>query len=250
MGGIFWRLWRKRIVLWRNHVLNGYSTWIAAHLAQAVCYTSPSAYTAQFKNSVQMPIGIDTTLFSPHTQTSPPDSILFFGRLDEVKHPDIFVQALERTHERGVPFSAEIVGDPTYADSSYAHTLRNRVTTLMLENVLLMQPGVLHAQAPALFAAHAIYVNLTPAGSFDKTIGEAMAAGAIVVVGNDAVRGIVPDDLIVAPFSVDSVVHGLSHALALSGEERRAIVEKQRTYVQREHSLSLLIERLFGILSA
>ena len=247
LGGVCWRLWGKRVVLWRNHVLNGYSTWLAAHLSHAVCYTSPSAYTAQFKNSVRMPIGIDTDLFAPAARMPPQSSILFFGRLDEVKHPDVFLQALERLHERGVAFHADIVGDPTYQDSPYARALRDRATTLMVENVLSMHPGVRHSEAPALFGNHAFYVNLTPSGSFDKTIGEAMASGTIVICSNDAVRGVVPERLM-AGNSAEQVAGAIGVALELSTGERTNIALANRTYVEREHSLSLLVRKLCALL--
>ena len=66
LGGKFWRLWRERIILWRNHKMGSIWTHIAGFFAHTVCYTSPSAYVASFKNAVHMPIGIDTDVFKPH----------------------------------------------------------------------------------------------------------------------------------------------------------------------------------------
>ena len=248
LGGAFWRLWGKRIVLWRNHKVAGFSTWLAAHIVQVVCYTSPSAYVRKFRNAILMPIGIDTNMFVPSDTPRDTHSILFFGRLDEVKHPDVFVRALEMLHERGVSFTADIVGDPTDPVSKYAHTVRNRATTLALEGVLQMHPAIANQGAPELFGAHAIYVNLTPSGSFDKTIGEAAASGCIVVAANVVLRGIVPDPLIVDPLSAEDVARGMEVALDLGVSERAALSKTLRDYVVHEHSLTLLVGRLMGIL--
>jgi glycosyltransferase involved in cell wall biosynthesis len=245
LGGIFWRMAGKRLVLWRNHVLNGWSTWLGAHIAHVVCYTSPSSYTARFKNSVKMPIGIDTREFAPAASPAPERSILFFGRLDEVKNPHVFIDALVRLRERGMSFHADLVGGPTYPDSEYARAVQHAAS--QVEGVRLMG-SVAHANAPAVFASHSLYVNLTPSGSFDKTIGEALACECLVVCGNDAVRAVVPSELLVDPLVPESVANGLESALALGQDARASIARRGREYVEREHSLSLLAGRLSDIL--
>jgi glycosyltransferase involved in cell wall biosynthesis len=247
LGGIFWRLMGKRTVLWRNHVLRGFSTWLGAHIAHTVLYTSPSSYTARFKNGVRMPIGIDTNRFMPAASVEK-NSILFLGRLDEIKHPDVFVKALELLKERGVSFKADIVGEPTDPASGYAHMVRNRAATLALEGDLAMHPAVSNTETPALYASHAIYVNLTPSGSFDKTIGEAASSGAIVVAANNVVRDLIPKEMLVNPVVPESVATGIEYALKMKPAERAALSAKLREWVIREHSLALLTERLVALL--
>ena len=247
LGGIFWRQWGKRIVLWRNHKMAGLSTRIAAHLAHVVCYTSPSAYVARFGNAVQMPIGIDTDLFSPPPSDREPmqNSILFFGRLDEVKHPDTFLEAIQSLSETNVATQVDVIGDPTPGRETYARDLKGRFGRL--KNVSF-QDAVANSKAPDAYRSHAIYVNLTPSGSFDKTIGEAAASGCMVIAGNEVLRGIVPDALLVDPFSADSVAGGINVALKLLTDERAALSKKLRDYVVREHSLTLLVEKLTSVL--
>ena len=249
LGGLFWRQWGKHIVLWRNHRLKGFSTWLAVHMADTVLYTSPSAYVARFGNAKRMPIGIDTETFAPAGTRAPDNSILFFGRLDEVKHPDVFVAALGKLYERGTSFSADIVGDPTHAGSLYAQTIHKAAGNLTRADVLQMRPSIANADAPELFRSHAIYVNLTPSGSFDKTIGEAASCGSIIVAANEVLRGILPDALIVDQLSAESVARGIEAALKLSADERTTLSRTLREYVVREHSLSLLARRLMGILT-
>jgi len=95
LGGTLWRLGGKRLVLWRNHKKGSAWTRIAALLAHKVCHTSPEAYVARYANAVRMPIGVDTALFKPRAAPGQ-DAILFLGRLDAVKKPDIFLEAIEQ----------------------------------------------------------------------------------------------------------------------------------------------------------
>ena len=194
-----------------------------------------------------MPIGIDTGTFARGGSKAPVNSVLFFGRLDEVKHPDVFVQALEQLFEKGVSFTADIVGDPTDPVSQYAHAVRNRATTLGLEGVLTIKPAVVSSEAPELFRTHAIYVNLTPSGSFDKTIGEAAACGNIVVAANEVLRGVVPDEVLVDPLSAEKVAQGIEYALNMSESERSVLSKTLREYIERNHSLALLVQRLMPL---
>jgi glycosyltransferase involved in cell wall biosynthesis len=240
-----WKIWwilGKRVVLWRNHKKGSIFTRIAALVSHTVCYTSPEAYLAGYGNAIQMPIGIDTELFKASAQAPDPRTILFLGRLDPVKKCEIFIEALEKLRANGVAFHADIVGDPTAGNERYAHDIRNKAGVIALDGALTMKPGVLHAQTPALYASHAIYVNLTPSGSFDKTIGEAMASGCVMVVSNEAVREVIGDHLMVT--SAESAASALTSALSLSGDERVRVSQRNREYVIDQHSLMLLSNKV------
>ncbi|HTR18382.1 MAG TPA: glycosyltransferase family 4 protein [Candidatus Paceibacterota bacterium] len=259
LGWKLWWLWGKRIVLWRNHLKGSWLTWLATKVSHNVCYTSPEAFVATCKNAVLMPIGIDTGFFSPAlrslgevgpSQTPKPDSILFLGRLDPVKKVDTFVRALKLLQEQGASFWADIIGDPTEAGSKYAHDVRNLATVLSIEGMLSMRGAVTNQEARDLFRSHAIYCNLTPSGSFDKTIGEAMASGCVVAAVNHVLQGILPKKLMPQDDSDEAAAQALRGALDMPEPERRALAQKSRSYIEREHSLSLLVERLFGILAA
>lgn len=245
LGGLFWRLTGKRVVLWRNHLKGSFRTRIAALLAHAVCYTSDRAYVARCRNAAKMPIGIDTEAFIPGTPAA--GSVLFFGRLDPVKKPEVFVRALDLLSREEVSFSADIYGDPTPGHEKFAHDVRNEAAVLALSGALLMHPGVPHEKAPAVYAAHEMYVNLTPSGSFDKTIGEAMACGCIPVVANDAVFDLVPPKLRVRDATPRAAASALREALSMPQAERMRLRESARRYVLERHSLKKTVARCVTI---
>src|SRR3989344_3699221 len=247
LGRKFWWLWGKCVVLWRNHKKGSILTRLAGLYSHTVCYTSESAYVASFKNAVRMPIGIDTDLFKPDT-SSDSRAVLFLGRLDPVKNVEVFVEALERLSDDGIEFTADIYGDPTHGNEEYAHDVRSKVMASALNGHVRMHAGVTHSHTPDIYRSHALYVNLTQSGSFDKTIGEAMASGLIVVVANEALRGVIADEFIAEADSVESVRCALQVALTLSEKRRSEIAKKSRVYILNEHSLPLLVQKLECVL--
>ena len=250
LGGLFWYLWGKPVVLWRNHKLGLFTTRIAAALSCTVCYTSPSAYAARFSNAVQMPIGIDTEHFRSIDEVKPHrNSILFLGRIDEVKRPLLFIDALKALVTQGVPFHADIYGDPTYPNDLFFATFKSALAPLQSSCHVTLHPSSRNSDNPAIYSAHSVYVNLTPSGSFDKTIGEAMACGAIVVTANSALRGILLEKLIAESDDGAQVARAIKVALELSSEEREQIVRASREYVDKKHSLRSLVDILARLYS-
>lgn len=247
LAGVVWKFLGKKVVLWRNHKKGSLWTTIACALADSVCYTSPAAYVANAKNAVMMPVGIDTDEFVPRDAPRP-HSVLFLGRLDEVKNVHVFTAALTHMYEAGTQFVAGIYGSPTEPNSKYAHDVRNQAAVLALEGVLSVHEGVTNAEAAKLFSEYEVYVNLTPSGSFDKTIGEAMAAGAIVVAMNDAVKSVVPTELFVADEAPESTARAIAAALDLSPDVRERVRTVSRRYIHEEHSLAKLVAKLMPLL--
>jgi glycosyltransferase involved in cell wall biosynthesis len=243
--GLVWRLLGKRVVLWRNFKTGSWMTPLACRLADTVCYTSPDSFTQRYAHAVQMPIGIDTDFFRPAEAPAEPRTVLFFGRLDAVKRPDLFLSALESLSHHRVPYEAHLVGDPTPGNEAYAEGLKRQQRPHVS-----FHPSVTNREAPQVYHEHAVYANLTPSGSFDKTIGEAMACGCMIVTCNSAVRDVLPPALFLADATGESAAQALGAALALPEDECAQIAARQRSFIEREHSLALLADRLVTELCA
>ena len=242
LAGLLWRIMGKRVVLWRNHKRGSLWTRIAGIFAHTVCFTSPEAYVADFANAVKMPLGIDTDMFKP-TELPNMGTVLLLGRLDPVKRADVFVEALAQIGKSS-KFRADIYGEPSEGNESYAARVRAQAQPLVAGGMLAFRGGIRHAQTPAVYTAHSIYVNVTPSGSFDKTIGEAMASGCVVATANDAVREVVPPELFVADSSAEAVARAIRAALALDSGGRTRVSARLREHILAEHSLNRLMERL------
>ncbi|MDP2594123.1 MAG: glycosyltransferase family 4 protein [bacterium] len=241
IAGWLWRLLGKRIVLWRNHKVGSWRTRLAVVLSHTACYTSPGAFVAHYRKAVQMPIGIDTDFFIPPKSLPAPHTVLFLGRLDPVKKVEVFVDALRETRR---PFLADIYGSPTKPDSLYSRNIAEQAQPFVEKGTVTLHPGVSHERTRELYRSHTIYVNLTPSGSFDKTIGEAMASGCIVVCANDAVRSVIRPELIARDGDARDVTRALETVLGLSEFERAAETRKLRAYIEENHSLKELTGKL------
>lgn len=204
LGWKFWKLWGKKIYMWRNHAHGNTLTRFAVLVSDKVFYTSPQSYTARFKKAVQMPVGIDTEFFKsdPNAQRIP-SSVLFLGRISPVKRVAEFIRWLKDTD-----YTATIAGP--IGDEEYA----KGILKALPPEARYVGP-VSQEEARNLYQTHEFYVNMTPAGSYDKTIFEAAACGAKVIVEN----------------------FDLKHLERMSPEELRR-------YVIENHSLELLVSKL------
>jgi glycosyltransferase involved in cell wall biosynthesis len=187
LGGCLWRLWGKKIFLWRNHAYGNILTRIAVLFSHKVFYTSPRSFTAQFRKARQMPVGIDTDFFKPNPSVERvPHSVLFLGRISPVKKVAEFVEWFNTLDEK---FTATVAGASLPKDRDYDEKVRGMAN----ERVRFIGP-VTQAGALKLYQSHEIYVNKTPAGSFDKTILEAAAAGSKLMVDNPDAQDINPEE--------------------------------------------------------
>lgn len=250
LGGPFWRLFRKRIVLWRNHIEGSFLTRIAVLLSDVVCYTSSKAYVARFSNARQMPVGIDMSVYAT-PRTAETGTLLFLSRIDPVKRLDILLDALEILHAESMQIRLHVYGEPTPSREEYLATLRSAHASLEDAGVVSYHGSVKHEDTPGIYATHDIFVNTTASGSFDKTIIEAMSSGCLVVAANDAVRDVI-EDLWWDGKDATGLAASIRESLrvSLAGDTREAVVQRQRTYVKEEHSLTLLVSRLFTLFRA
>ncbi|OHA91890.1 MAG: hypothetical protein A3J09_00050 [Candidatus Zambryskibacteria bacterium RIFCSPLOWO2_02_FULL_51_21] len=189
LAGDLWRLLGKKIYLWRNHAKGNILTDLAVLLSHKVFCTSPSSYTAKFKKTVLMPAGIDTDFFRPDPRADRVSgSILCLGRLAPVKKVLEFVDWLKDRDFK----TATIAGGALPQDVQYEKDVRDRVAEYGLGNKVKFVGPVTQSEAKTLYQTHETYVNFTPAGSFDKTIIEAAACGAKLVVENPDLQDVNP----------------------------------------------------------
>jgi len=80
LGGFLWKLFGKKVTMWRNHFAGNFLTSIAAALSNKMFCTSEHSYTARYKKTSIMPVGIDMdTFFRDKTIAKKEHSILFLA---------------------------------------------------------------------------------------------------------------------------------------------------------------------------
>jgi glycosyltransferase involved in cell wall biosynthesis len=185
LAGLLWNILRKPVYMWRNHYAGSFLTDIAASFCTKVFCTSRYSYTATYKKSVLMPVGVDTERFHADTNVlREPRSILFLSRISPSKRPDLFIEALGILIQKGISFIASVYGSPLPADLVYYESLKARAEALGLLDRVRFYPGVSKEKAPDIFRSHEIFVNCSPSGMFDKTLFEATASGCLVLASS------------------------------------------------------------------
>lgn len=180
LGGTLWWLLRKPVYMWRNHYKGSLLTDIAAIFCKKVFCTSKFSYTAKYRKTVLMPVGVDTQAFKPLQVERAKNSILSLGRIAPSKQIDVFLRALSALKER--TYSAAIYGEPFPKDIGYRDSLK-RISSELHLNVRF-HPGVPNEKTPEIYSAYDVFVNCSKSGMYDKTIFEAAACGCIVLASS------------------------------------------------------------------
>lgn len=242
IAGWLWKLLNMRVFMWRNHYAGSWRTRIAACFCTKVFCTSKHSFTARFKKTELMPVGVDIEKFMRDAAQPPaPRSILFLARIAPSKRPDLLIEALGLLIARGVSFTASIVGSPPVEHQRYYANVQARAEALGLHDRVRFHAGVPHDRAPLMFSSHEYFVNASPSGMLDKTIFEAAAAGAIVLASSDDFRDAAGDDYYFA--DATQLAEKLSYFLNEDSDThmRRRIALQA---LAREESLGTLADRL------
>lgn len=248
LGGPLWRLLGKKVVLWRNHTKGTFLTRVAGMLAHKVCYVSPHAFTAQFSNAVAMPAGVDMNHFYMNNEAERErDSFLVVGRISPVKRLEVILEAIEQLSGKPQKFLVRFYGNPTEQDSTYYKNLRKRAQLLEERGLVSFHAGVSYENMPALHQKHEFCINATQTGSFDKTIIESMACGAIPIVSNRSFSKLLPPEFLFEEKNSRDLSRILTNALSFP-KERRAFLRKHLNDAARKHSLDNLASKLSVLL--
>jgi glycosyltransferase involved in cell wall biosynthesis len=243
LGWKFWKLFGKKIFLWRNHANGNLMTRFAILFSNRVFCTSPQSFTARFKKTKIMPVGIDTDFFKPDSSVKKkPNSILFLGRLDPVKNVDIFIEALNILDKQGVMFIAGVYGN-SVKNKEYYKKIKKQSVNLEKKGKLIFHKSISNMQTPSVYNQYQTYVNTTLSGSFDKTILEAMACGCTVVVSNKALK--LSEEFLFEEENALSLSEKLKAVLSISENEKKEYIKTSQQYVV-ENSLAHLTDKLFA----
>jgi len=188
-----------------------------------------------------MPVGIDMNIFHEMDNIERrKKSVLFLGRLSPVKNPELFLDAASLLSD----YQIDIYGDDT-ASGLYKKELEERAG----KNVHFYS-SILNTETPAVYNAYEIYVNVTPKGSMDKTILEAAACGALVVVLNDSLKTSIPRKLFLENVSGKQLAERIREVALLGEEEKESYRNNLQEMVVHDHSLEKLGKLLHDYISA
>lgn len=259
LGWKLWKLLGKKIFLWRNHKKGNIFTDLAVFLSDIVFCTSKGSYTARFKKTKLMPVGVDASMFQSFVDEKNEGgaqsariarSILFLGRISPVKRVDLLLRALDILHNNGQEFVAYFYGSPTPVDHEYFEKVQAQAHELSTLRKIIFKSEVPNSQTPAIYNQHEIFVNLTDSGSFDKTIVEAMLCETLTLVSNESLNELFEnqsDQFIFKDGDAHDLAEKLQALLTLPEVEKDMLQKRMRKFAEK-HSLQHLMSDLSLVL--
>ncbi|MBU1102178.1 glycosyltransferase family 4 protein [Patescibacteria group bacterium] len=251
LGGLLWRLWRKKIVLWYAHYKNPLKLKLAVVLAHRVVTSTALACRINSEKLSILQQGIDTEKFKPENiENLSLNKILFLGRISPVKKLEVLIGAIKILANSGTKILLDVLGEPAPGNEEYFKGVKNLVQKLGLEREINFLGRVPNFQTPQIYRRHSIFVNLTSSGSFDKTMLEAMSCGLIIFVSNRVFKEVLPPDLhkVLMFREGDSrdLADKISKLLVLEPQRLREIKKQMRESIVKNQNLDRLIEKLVG----
>jgi glycosyltransferase involved in cell wall biosynthesis len=245
LGGILWKILGKQIYMWRNHHSGSFLTDVAAMFCKKVFCTSKFSYTAKYRKTELMPIGVDLNVFNQIPDViRKKNSVLFLARISPVKKPHLLIEAIQRLI--GLKPTLSIFGDALPTDAEYLEKMKETVKDKNLGGVVSFHSGVPNTETVKIYNEHEICVNLSSSGMYDKTIIEAMGCGCLSVSSNENLKGLIPDYFLFEEGNVDSLTSKLKYLLGLTAEERSVHSLDLREFAVTNHSLNMLVEKLMN----
>ncbi len=180
LGGLFWRLTRKKIGLWYVHGTASVSLRLAMFLTHNVFSVTQESFPLSTHKLVATGHGIDTNLLQPAVHEKQFDFITV-GRVTSSKNLDTLIE-LFAAIASSVPYSLIIVGpfsSPT--DAEYQQQLVTLVAKKGLTSNITFCGGKSQRELIPMLQRSRVFLHTARNGGLDKAVLEAMSVGLPVV---------------------------------------------------------------------
>ena len=248
LGGILWFLLGKKVFMWRNHFKGTFLTDIASVFCHTIFCTSRFSYTARYKKTILMPVGVDEDSYKINESIARvPRSVLYLGRISRSKRPELLIRALAEIARREIDFSATFVGGAVDAEPNYPNQMRDLAKSLGIAERVIFTGAVPNTETYRYYRSHEIFVNCSPSGMFDKTIFKAAGCGCLTLASSRDFAELVGHDFFFPDNDLPGLTNKLAEFLAISSKERDCLLNALQEPIKR-NSLKILIERLDNLL--
>lgn len=246
LGGILWKILRKKIALWYTHKVVSWYLRVAEKLSNDIFTASKESFRLSSEKLHITGHGIDTDLFSPAPVLPVEMIILNVGRISRTKQQLDAIKIFEHILKISPGSSLHIVGNPLLVDDKdYRDEIQAYISLHGLGERISLLGAIPNYKMPDIYRHASVLINLSRTGSLDKDVLEAIACGVPAVTTNEAFQSMLgPYGLFVTdPGDPLVVAKAIVNA---SGKDMAMLVGR----VRNEHSLSTLIIKIMNQLSA
>lgn len=252
--GWWWRLRKKKVLLWYTHKAINLKLRIAEKFATKIFTASKESFRLPSKKVEVVGHGIDVEYFQSAADR-PSESnrlkILSVGRISPVKDYETIIRGLSKVNIGRMTKQYDIVGEAiTPQDAEYKELL-DKLNALLnatrdgggIQKVLLSYSSAKYTDMPAIYKSHDLLVHSSKTGSLDKVVLEAMAAGLPVFTSSEAYVEF--GDLVVHFVANDSQ----NLAQCIEKNINSDILDRtaeRRNFIREHHNLDSLIGRIIA----
>lgn len=252
LGGIFWKLMRKKIALWWTHKATPWHLRIAEKFVDVVFTASKESFRLQSKKVSVVGHGIDVSRYQG-TRNKEQEigslqqktlKILTVGRVSQSKDLETLINAVGRINN--VKFDI-IGGSLDEKDEEYFEELKQLVKDKNLETKVNFVGPIPNKDIINYYQDADLFIHASQTGSLDKVVLEAMACGLPIISCNDAIKNdLLADypDLIYSKGGSQELAKRIEKVINTSEEKRAELGKELRDIVKNNHSLEELIIRI------
>ena len=194
LGGLFWKVWNKKVLLWYTHKSVNLKLRLAEKFVNKIFTASKESFRLPSKKVEVVGHGIPIERFIKDSVLPPTQGLNLFGvgRITPSKDWETVVKAFSELHKGIVipQVNLDIAGMPiTLEDNKY----RDRLYAFSTE---FAYSGYTYAQMPLNYQRHHLLVHTSQTGSVDKVVLEMLASGRIVVTSSQAYADAVKEGIV------------------------------------------------------
>lgn len=234
LGGLFWRIFNKKIGLWYVHKTVDFKLRVAIFLSNYILTASKESFRYDSKKRHIVGHGIDVHIFKPlpHNFSK---KIITTGRITETKNIlrmiDIF-KSLLLTDDN---YTFTIIGNAvTTKDLEYKKLIMDKIDEFNLSKKIFFLGSKSQIELSNILPLYDVYLNLSDTGSVDKAVLEAASCGLEIITTNEAFK-----DILGGSYSDNDLEILVSRIRGISNfnNSNRALIIKQ-------FDLGALVERI------
>lgn len=255
LGGLIWKLFRKKIGLWYAHGHAPRSLKLAEKLADIIFTSTKSGCRIKSEKIkiVGQGIGINQlSIENCKLSINNKIKIITVGRISPIKDYETLIKAVEILYKsKEFPccrLQADIVGGPAVLeDEKYLEKLEKIVLEKKLEKIISFIGPIPNKNIVQYYNNADLFVNMSMTGSLDKVILEAMACELITLSCNDASRDLLEKyNLFYKNGDYKELAEKIKQIMNMRSEERKRIGKELRQIIVSKHSLDKLVKKIIN----
>lgn len=255
LGGLFWRLWRKKIGLWYAHKHISLSLRIAEKFSNIIFTSTTSGFRLKSKKVHIIGQGIDTDKFKAKSQkfkVSDKFNIITVGRISPIKNYETLIDAVDILVKDNIQVTVKIIGDiGLLGQEKYFSKLKQIVEENKLERIIFFIGAIPNKDIIKYLQESDMFVNTSNTGSLDKAVLEAMAAELPILTCNEALQGVLGNlsGLLMFPKGDSQYLAGKIKFIAnMNNSDKINLGRNLRKIVKENHNLTNFVNKIANIL--